>query len=707
MIKTTSTIGSILVIAATATVTQAGDEPANAGVVVRLYDIGESMRGLPSIARGELPNVVRVVLTIDLQSANGAFDPLRDNFMTEVLGFVRITEPGKYIFRLISDDGAMLWIDGRLVVDHDGLHGPVPKDGATELTEGEHSLRILHFEAGGGEALSLQWQTPAMGSDADFVLMPGDVLTHDSGIPEATSDGRKRVIMPLRRGLPGDGSPLIDIHPSFAYFHHELEGISDQSKRKANSCEDLRIRIQCPSGRGSSLVLLPPVGDSGGEIEHGTLRGAYYGDSDASIVRTVLDNCLCLEPHIVSVEDRNELYRLVPERVEGYLQGCVFRFMGGFKERIAETSNSDVRGVPPWMEVNRTPDGSTRTTIHTIGLTGRETFEMSAVRALTNGLEVEFSKPLDVRVGWEADSYHVEQWPFDVETGQSPYRDGVRYPVQAAHVSRDRKRVFLKMDSLKTSHLIYLRLLPPCLSEDGELPWTTEAWYTLNVVPKDRPGKRLPGPSMRPRNFLTAQERSEGWRLLFDGRTTKGWRGYGKDEFPSGWEVKNGCLVRVGPGGDIMTDEEFDDFELTIDWRISAGGNSGVFYRVNGEMSYPWHTGPEMQVLDNREHFDGRNAKTSAGSNYALHAPVRDVTEPVGLFNRSRIVVQGDHVEHWLNGVKIVEYDLGSAEWNQRVAESKFASMPNYGRMSKGHIVLQDHGDKVWYMNIKIRGITG
>ena len=112
-----------------------------------------------------------------------------------------------------------------------------------------------------------------------------------------------------------------------------------------------------------------------------------------------------------------------------------------------------------------------------------------------------------------------------------------------------------------------------------------------------------------------------------------------------------------------------------------------------------------MQVLDNREHVDGRNAKTSAGSNYALHAPVGDVTEPVGLFNRARILVLGNHVEHWLNGIKIVEYDLGSPEWAQRVADSKFTSMPNYGRTPKGHLVLQDHGDMVWYMNIKIRAI--
>jgi hypothetical protein len=110
-----------------------------------------------------------------------------------------------------------------------------------------------------------------------------------------------------------------------------------------------------------------------------------------------------------------------------------------------------------------------------------------------------------------------------------------------------------------------------------------------------------------------------------------------------------------------------------------------------------------MQVLDNHEHVDGRNAKTSAGANYALHAPVRDVTQPVGLFNKVRILVNDNHVEHWLNDVKVVQYELGSDEWRDLVAASKFASMPNYGQVRKGHIALQDHGDKVWYQNVKIR----
>ena len=345
---------------------------------------------------------------------------------------------------------------------------------------------------------------------------------------------------------------------------------------------------------------------------------------------------------------------------------------------------------------------------------------MLAVRAMTNGFEIEFTKPLDPRCGWEADSYYIEQWPFSAEGTEGtepeararvspPRRDGVRYPVKSASVSPDRKKVFLEIENLKESHVVYIRLLPPCVSEDGDLPWSTEAWYTLNAIPRNRFGKVLAPPAKGPQNFLTAEEKAADWELLFDGKTTDGWRGYKKARFPDqGWEVIDDCIVRVGPGGgDICTVEQFDNFELKLDWRICAAGNSGIFCRVDERYGWPWESGPEMQVLDNAEHADGRNPKTSAGSNYALHAPVRDVTEPVGFFNQVRIVADGPHVEYWLNDVKIVEYELESPEWEKLVAESKFKNMPHHGRIKKGHIVLQDHGDKVWYRNIKIRRLRG
>lgn len=202
------------------------------------------------------------------------------------------------------------------------------------------------------------------------------------------------------------------------------------------------------------------------------------------------------------------------------------------------------------------------------------------------------------------------------------------------------------------------------------------------------------------------QTSPDDWRPLFDGKTLAGWRGYKTTTAPTGWQAVDGTLVRNGPGGDLMTVEEFGDFELELEWKVGPGGNSGVIYRVAPGADQPWHTGPEMQVLDNAKHADGKNPLTSAGSNYAVHAPVKDVTRPVGEWNAMRLLVRGNHVEHWLNGVKLLEYELGSADWQARVKASKFATLPGYGRARRGHLVLQDHGDVVAFRNLRIRALS-
>ena len=204
-------------------------------------------------------------------------------------------------------------------------------------------------------------------------------------------------------------------------------------------------------------------------------------------------------------------------------------------------------------------------------------------------------------------------------------------------------------------------------------------------------------------NTLTAAERSAGWRLLFDGKTTAGWRGFLQDSAPPGWQVVDGALTRVAPGGDILTRGKYRNFELTLEWNIAPGGNSGIFYRGSEDDNAIYWNAPEMQVLDDAGHVDGKSRLTSAGALYDLYPSPAGIVKPAGEWNLVRLVVRGKHVEHWLNGVKVVEYEFGSPDWNAKVKASKFASHQHFGRNPTGYIGLQDHGDRVAYRNIKIR----
>ena len=208
-------------------------------------------------------------------------------------------------------------------------------------------------------------------------------------------------------------------------------------------------------------------------------------------------------------------------------------------------------------------------------------------------------------------------------------------------------------------------------------------------------------------NSLTAAEQSAGWKLLFDGKTLNGWRGYKTEAIGAGWKVENGALVlTAGKAGDIMTAAEFGDFELTFEWKISEGGNSGVIYRVGLGESASYRTGPEYQVLDNQKATDNKLGNHLAGSLYDMgpEAP-RDLPKPVGEWNSSRLVVRGWKVEHWLNGKQVVALDLASPAGKAAIAASKFKDWPKFASLSRGHIAFQDHGNVVSFRAIKIRDL--
>ena len=219
-------------------------------------------------------------------------------------------------------------------------------------------------------------------------------------------------------------------------------------------------------------------------------------------------------------------------------------------------------------------------------------------------------------------------------------------------------------------------------------------------------------------NTLTQQEQENGWELLFDGESTDQWRGYNQEAFPEdGWVVEDGTLMIQGSdggvsgsGGDIITTETYDDFILKLEWKIAEGGNSGIFYRAIEQETQPiYWSAPEMQVLDNANHPDanrGENGNRKAGSLYDLIPAQPQNFTGHGEWQQVKIVADGAQIEHWLNGEKVVEYELWTPEWYQMVRDSKFECHPEFGDAHEGYIGLQDHGTTAQFRNIKIKEIS-
>ncbi|MEM1070723.1 MAG: family 16 glycoside hydrolase [Planctomycetota bacterium] len=230
------------------------------------------------------------------------------------------------------------------------------------------------------------------------------------------------------------------------------------------------------------------------------------------------------------------------------------------------------------------------------------------------------------------------------------------------------------------------------------LSWCIVLGMTAQVIAEDATNK------------LTESEQRSGWKMLFDGETTDGWRNYKKSEVSDGWKIIDGALTRAGRGaGDIITDKKYDSFELSLEYKISKGGNSGVMFHVEETNGPPWHTGPEIQVQDN---VDGHDPQL-AGWLYQLFQPSMDrstrkpidATRPAGEWNQLYIRIKPGDSEVCMNGVRYYRFNVGNPNWLKKVAQSKFSKFPGFGKAGSGHICLQDHGNEVAYRNIKIREI--
>ena len=212
-------------------------------------------------------------------------------------------------------------------------------------------------------------------------------------------------------------------------------------------------------------------------------------------------------------------------------------------------------------------------------------------------------------------------------------------------------------------------------------------------------------------NQLTAQEAQEGWKLLFDGKSINGWRTY-KNISGTSWKVKDGALCtdkpRSGQNPDLITNDMYENFQLSIDWKISPLANSGIMYLVTEDHDQTYESGPEYQLADDKGYPEKLEEYQKTGANYAMQPAAVDATKPPGAWNHTVIIVNKGHIEHWLNGQKVVEYELGSDKWKQQKAAGKWKDEPGYGAAKSGHIALQaSHSNVantgVCFKNIKIK----
>ncbi len=406
--------------------------------------------------------------------------------------------------------------------------------------------------------------------------------------------------------------------------------------------------------------------------------------------------------------------RVFVEEVNGKLQGCLFRFTQGLEagvNRISWGPDGALYAGGIGNPGNWQHNGKKWFGLQRLEYNGESTFEMLAVRAKSNGMEIEFTEALREGDGWQPESYEIGQWKY-VPTADygGPKVNEQKLKVKSVHVSEDRKKVFLELDGMKEDHVVYLRLEEKFVSAESHSLWSSEAWYTLNNIPVGQNGFVSKNrPDIMRSNTLTASEKAAGWALLFDGSGLDQWRTY-KGGTPSAkWSVSGDALhfnpKASGENGDIMTKDTYENFELALEWKIQNCGNSGIFWNVVVDDAFKavYESGPEMQILDNVCHPDTKFPTHRAGDLYDMIECKWSTVKPAGSWNKVMIKSINGEVEFWMNGYKVVEFTMHNAEWDAMVAKSKFAEWPGFGKAKSGHIALQDHGDNVWFRNIKIK----
>ncbi|NNE25317.1 MAG: DUF1080 domain-containing protein [Saprospiraceae bacterium] len=407
--------------------------------------------------------------------------------------------------------------------------------------------------------------------------------------------------------------------------------------------------------------------------------------------------------------------RVFVEEVDGQLQGCVFRFIQGLEAGVnrilwGPDDALYVGGIGNpgnWQHTGKLWYGLQR-----LKYNGNSAFEMLKIEAQSNGMTIHFTEALKEGDGWNPDDYEVRQWYYEPTANYGgPKLDERILDIKSVNVGEDNKRVFLELSDLKEGHVVYVHLKNNFVSASENSLWSTEGWYTLNKIPSNKPGiitEQIAGVGM---NSLSENEKAAGWDLLFDGKSLDKFHLFNKTEGFGKWSATAEGYLHFDPtkeadGGDIVTDDEYENFELNLEWMISNCGNSGIMFNVVEDEKYccPYLTGPEMQILDNTCHPDTKYKTHRAGDLYDMIETKHITVNPAGEWNKVRIIINNGESEFWLNGYKVVEFTMFDDNWNNNmIANSKFKDWEDFGQSRSGKIVLQDHGDKVWFRNLKIK----
>ncbi len=849
------------------------------GLVTSVYSWKNLGNKIPNV-KGKSPKYAGIMANFD-NVRDDDFKGLRDDFVLVAEGYLEISKAQNYAFRTWSDDGSVMYLNDKKLIDNDGMHGVEYKETMVFLEEGLYNLRLEFMQGGGGKFLSMNWKP----EDADaWAVIPREPLLHS--MEQQKIIGDKVLPMANVTKIPGDRSPLVDVHPSFTLsqarsdvFTPKVGGIDflsdgrmvvstwdaagsvyivenhksgnpDEIKHKLFAhglaeplglkvvndrifvmqkqemtelvdtdgddvadeyktlCDDWKVSgnfhefgfgleekdgylyatlataiepggastqpqledrgkvlkvnintgertfvahgLRTPNGigvgYGGDIYVADNQGDwlPSSKIVH-VQDGAWFGSRSVDFEGTA--GLTETQPVVWLPQDeignspstplalnvgpyKNQMIhgevthggvkRVFVEEVEGQRQGALFRFIQGLEagvNRMRWSPDGDlyVGGIGStgnWGENKKLWYGLQR-----LEYNEKSAFEMLAVRAKSNGMEIEFTEPLEPGDGWQTSSYEIMQWYYKptIEYG-GPKMDNRELKVKSATVSEDRKRVFLQIDGLKDKHVVYIRLKDKFISSTGNSLWSPECWYTMNKVPKNNNGEVKSAPFSIAHNTLTPVEKEQGWKLLFDGKKISEFRNFKKQTIGSAWIIDDNAIHlnasrkpdggwQAVDGGDIITDKSYENFDFKAEWKIGNCGNSGIIFNVVEEdkFDYVWETGPEMQVLDNTCHPDTRYETHRAGDLYDMIATKYVTVNPAGEWNKVRIVSKDGNVQFYQNGYEVVNFQMHNEKWLEMIKNSKFHEMPDFGLAKKGHIALQDHGDKVWYRNIKIR----